>query len=57
MLELKEEHRAVLELLYFEGMSREEAGWVMGKSEEQIKGLARWAKASLRKKLERRGFS
>jgi len=49
---LKEEYRAVLILLYFEGMSYRQAGSAMNKSEKQIKDLAYRAKASLRKKLE-----
>jgi len=52
MNELKDEHRAVLVLLYFEDMSYAEAGRAMGKSENQIKHLAFRAKAALKRRLE-----
>ena len=54
--ELKEDYRVVLTFLYFEDMSYIQAGRVMGKTERQIEGLARRAKASLKKKLESGGF-
>lgn len=57
MSNLKEEHRAVLILLYFEDMSYIEAGRAMNKSEKQIKHLAYRAKAALKKKLENQGFT
>ncbi|MCL2164174.1 MAG: sigma-70 family RNA polymerase sigma factor [Oscillospiraceae bacterium] len=49
---LSDDHRAVLALLYFEGMSYVQAGRAMNKSEKQIKHLAYRAKASLKKKLD-----
>jgi len=49
--ELKEDHKTVLQLLYFDDLSYIEAGSVMGKSETQIKHLAYRAKAALKKKL------
>jgi RNA polymerase sigma-70 factor (ECF subfamily) len=57
MRKLKDDHRAVLSLLYFEHMSYKEAGRAMGKSEKQIKGLAYRAKAALKRKLDEDGFS
>ena len=57
MRSLKDDHRAVLALLYFEDMSYKEAGEAMGKSEKQIKHLAYRAKAALRKRLEDSGFA
>ena len=54
---LKDDHRVVLILLYFEDMSYIQAGQVMEKSERQIKALAYRAKAALKKKLESEGFS
>ena len=56
MVGLKDEHRVVLLLLYFEDMSYLQAGQVMQKSEKQIKHLAYRAKLALRKKLENGGF-
>ena len=57
MQKLKPEHRNVLYLLYFEGMSYAEAGTVMNKGKRQIEGLAYRARASLKKKLESEGFT
>ena len=54
---MKPEHRNVLYLLYFEGMSYAEAGTVMNKGKRQIEGLAYRARASLKKKLESEGFT
>ena len=54
---LKEEHRAVLILLYFEDMSYIQAGRAMNKSVKQISDLAYRAKAALKKKLENEGFT
>jgi len=56
MMDLKEDYRIVLELLYFEDMSYSETGRKMNKSKDQIKVLAYRAKASLKKKLENRDF-
>ena len=54
--DLKDEHRAVILLLYFEDMSYMQAGRAMNKSEKQIKHLAYRAKAALKKKLENERF-
>ena len=56
MLDLKDEYRRVLLLIYFDGMSYSEAGEEMDKSEKQIKDLAYRAKLTLRKKLDKAGF-
>jgi len=52
MMELKEEYRVVLVLLYFEDMSHVEVGRVMHKNVNQINVLAYRAKAALKKQLE-----
>jgi len=57
ILKLKEDHRVVLTLIYFEDMSYMQAGRFMGKSETQIRGLAHRAKAALKKELEGSGHS
>jgi len=57
MQNLKEEHRAVLILLYFEDMSYIEAGRAMNKNLKQIRGLAYRAKVALKRKLESEGFT
>ena len=54
--QLKEEYRQILILLYFEDMSHEEAGRIMGKSRKQIYNLAERGRAALREQLERMGF-
>lgn len=54
---LKEEHRVVLILLYFEDMSYIQAGRAMNKTEKQIKHLAYRAKAALKEKLSGREFT
>ena len=54
--QLKEEDRQILILLYFEEMSHEEAGKVMGKSRRQTYHLAERGRRALREKLERMGF-
>ena len=56
MYDLKDDHRVILILLYFEDMSYIQAGNAMGKSEKQIKQLAHRAKAALKKKLLSGGF-
>ena len=48
MRQLKPDHRSVLHLLYFEGLSYAEAGQVMGKTEGQIRGLASRAREKLK---------
>ncbi len=53
---LKEEYRQVLYLLYFEDMSHEEAGRVMGKSRKQIYNLAERGRKALKETLKRMGF-
>lgn len=55
--QVKEEYREVLYLLYFEDMKYEEAGRVMGKSVAQITNLAHRAKRSVKKILEKEGFT
>lgn len=54
---LKDEYREVLYLLYFEDMTYEEAGRVMGKNVSQITNLAHRAKKSVKKLLEKEGFT
>ena len=54
---LKDEHRAVLMLLYFDDMSYLQAGRAMNKTEKQIKHLAYRAKQALKKKLETSGYA
>ena len=56
MSELKNDHRAVLALLYFEDMSYIHAGQALSKTETQIRGLAYRAKVALKKKLEDSGY-
>ena len=57
MSALKEDHCAVLSLLYFEDMSYAEAGQAMGKSISQVRGLAHRARTSLKKELELHGIT
>ena len=57
MKDLKNNHRVVLVLLYFEDMSYIQAGLAMNKSENQIRQLAHRAKISLKKKLESKGIT
>lgn len=52
MLDLKQEYRIVLTLLYFEDMSYAQAGKSMDKTEKQVKNLAYQAKLALRHALE-----
>jgi len=52
MQELKEEYRAVLELLYFENLSRTEAALRLDMSTKQVSDLAFRAKKSLKLKLD-----
>ena len=54
---LKQEHREVVHLLFFEGMSYAEAGKVLGKSAKQIDGLVSYAKQKLRLELEKAGVT
>ena len=53
---LREDYRQILILLYFEDMSHEEAGRVMGKTKRQTYHLAERGRAALREQLERMGF-
>ena len=52
MSALKEEYRTVLELLYFEDLSRTEAALRLNMSTKQVSDLAFRAKKSLKKKLD-----
>ena len=56
MSDLKPDYRMVLQLLYFEDMSCQEAGQVLGKTVKQICNLNYRAKVSLKKRLESGGF-
>lgn len=53
---LREDYRQILILLYFEDMSYEEAGRVMGKNRKQAYNLSERGRAALREQLERMGF-
>jgi RNA polymerase sigma-70 factor (ECF subfamily) len=55
--QLNSDYRQILILLYFEQMSHEEAGKVMGKNRRQIYHLAERSRAALKEKLERMGFA
>lgn len=55
--QLKPEYRQTLYLMYFEHMSVEEIGRITGKSARQIYKLASRGRASLREKLEGKGFN
>ena len=50
------EYAVVLRLIYFEDMTGEEAGKVLGKSKRQMANLTYRAKLSLKKSLEEEGF-
>lgn len=54
--QLNDDYRQILLLLYFENMSHEEAGKVMGKNRRQIYHLAERGRTALRERLERMGF-
>ena len=54
--QLNEDYRQILLLLYFENMSHEEAGKVMGKNRRQVYHLAERGRTALRERLERMGF-
>ena len=56
MMELKEEYRVVLVLLYFEDMSHAEVGRVMNKKVNQVNVLAYRAKAALKKRLQSKQY-
>ena len=53
---LHEDYRQILILLYFEDMSCEEAGRVMGKNRRQVYHLADRGRAALKAELERMGY-
>lgn len=53
---LNSDYRQVLALLYFEEMSNEEMGRVLGKSKKQIYNLVERARKALKEELERMGF-
>ncbi len=57
MEKLNPDYRQTLMLLYFEQMTHEEAGQVMGKNRKQIYHLAERGKKALREILERTGFT
>ncbi len=54
--ELPKEYNEVLYLHYFEDLSYEEIGKVMGKKPKQVYNLAARAKKKLKEKLERSGY-
>ena len=56
LAQLNDDYRQILILLYFENMSHEEAGKVMGKNRRQIYHLADRGRVALRERLERMGF-
>lgn len=56
MEQLKPEHRQVLWLMYFEGLSAKEAAAVMKRSVHAAEMLAQRAKASLKQQLETEDF-
>ncbi|MCR4655792.1 MAG: RNA polymerase sigma factor [Lachnospiraceae bacterium] len=56
MAGLNDEYRRILILLYFEGMSHEEAEQVMGKSRRQVYHLAERSRSALKEQLKRMGF-
>jgi RNA polymerase sigma-70 factor (ECF subfamily) len=51
------EYSAILRLIYIEGMTSEEAAAVMKKSKKQIANLTYRAKQSLKRAMEKGGFS
>lgn len=55
--ELNDEYRSVLTLLYFEELSYTDVARVLSKNEKQVKNLAFRARAALKEKLERMGFT
>ena len=57
MNRLKREHREVLCLLYFEGGSFTDAGFMMNKTVKQVYNLVYNAKCALKKNLENEGFT
>lgn len=53
---LNAEYRQALTLLYFEDMSHEELGAVLGRNRKQVYNLAERARKALKEELERMGF-
>ncbi len=56
MLRLKQEHREILYLRYFEQLSIKEIAAIMKRSEKYITSLAYQARQTLKKILEKEGF-
>ena len=56
LAQIKTEYRQALYLIYFEGMTHEEAGRVMGRSKRQIYNLAERGRKALKDALERMGY-
>jgi len=56
MKNMHNDYRDVLHLVYFEGMSYDEASTVLGKNNKQIKNLVYRAKKALKMSLEKEGF-
>ena len=56
MDKLNDDYRRILVLLYFEGMSKDEAALVMGRNKKQIYNLIERGKKALREELLKRGF-
>ena len=54
--DLRLDYRWALYLVFFEGMSQESVGTLMGKSQGQVHGLVDRAKRELRARLEREGL-
>ena len=54
---MKTDHREVLHLIYFEGMSYAESARILKKSERQIEGLLYRAKKTLKSRLESEGLT
>ena len=57
MEEIPEDYRMALHLVYFEELSHEEAARVMKKNRKQVENLVYRGKQSLRKILEREGYT
>ncbi len=57
MQALPEQYREVLQLMYFENFSAEDAGKILGKNRKQIYNLHARAKTTLKELLEKEGIS
>lgn len=57
LCKLRSEYRQILWLIYFEGMSIDDASKILGKSKNNISVLLHRAKNSLKSELEKEGFS